>query len=428
VAWLFCVGSAALWAVLHFFDHPQMLDLSVYRAEGFAVRHGIDLYGPIGAPYGLRATYPPFAAMLFTVLTLVPTTVCTAAAGALNLGLLCGTVVLTRHIASDRQVRLDEVSVPLITGAAIWFEPVYMTLHYGQINLLILFLVLWDFSRPARARGRGIALGLAVALKLTPALIVGYLLVTRRFRFAATAAATAAAAAVLPLSIGVQQSVRFWTSLVFRTERVGNVANPVNQSLTGVLVRATHHLDLGTLGFVGTVAIAVIGLTSAVLAHRRHGEAWGHCAAGVTGLLVSPISWSHHWVWCVPIAVIFAARARAASRGAGVLLAALFAVFVSYLVWMFRSDQRANLQMSLGAQLISMPYVAFGVLFLFIAATVGTSRAVEAAEPAPLQSRPAGPPARRQQSRHGTLPRRAVRSAPLSVGSRGKNHREMGLR
>jgi alpha-1,2-mannosyltransferase len=56
---------------------------------------------------------------------------------------------------------------------------------------------------------------------------------------------------------------------------------------------------------------------------------WVTCA--LTGLLVSPISWDHHWVWIVPVLALLAdaaARASGAARWAFLGLAgAVFAVY-----------------------------------------------------------------------------------------------------
>jgi alpha-1,2-mannosyltransferase len=366
-AWLVCAASATLWLTLHFITHPSMLDLSVYRNEGLALRHGLALYGPIGAQYGLQATYPPFAALCFTTLTLIPLGLCLALVAAANLILLGLAVEFSRRLVARRLGELNALGLPLVLAAGIWFEPVYATLHFGQINLLILVLILWEFTRPPHARSRGVALGLATALKITPALFIVYLLLTKRLRFAATALVTFGGATLLSFAVRPHETVRFWTSLVFDTTRVGNMANPSNQSVRGVLVRAAHRFDLGALGVVAIAITAVVGLACSVAAYRRRGEAWGLCAAAVTGLLVSPISWSHHWVWCVPIAVLFLASGRRATTRVRYGLTAAFLVFFSYLVSVYPSDPTRNLHMSVGAQLISMPYFLFGVLFLALA-------------------------------------------------------------
>ncbi|MGH8963234.1 MAG: glycosyltransferase 87 family protein [Jatrophihabitantaceae bacterium] len=283
------------------------------------------------------------------------------------LALLAAAVELARRLVGQHTA--SPLIVPLVTAIAIWCEPVFATLHFGQINLLIMVLVLWDFSRAPDARGRGVALGLATALKVTPAIFVVYLLLIRRFRFAATAIGAFTCLAVVSIAVRPHDTVRYWTSLVFDTRRVGNLANPANQSLRGVLVRAAHQLNLGFTATAMIAVAAVLGLACSARAYRQRGEAWGLCAAAVTGLLVSPVSWSHHWVWCVPIAVLFVTASPAASWRTRGILGVACLVFVSYRVSaMVPSHQLRNLHMSPVAQLDAVPYVLFGVLFLALAA------------------------------------------------------------
>jgi alpha-1,2-mannosyltransferase len=321
-----CIG----WLVVQFAFHPHLLDLAVYRAEGFAVVHHIGLYGPIGAPYDLRATYPPFAALMFVPLTLLPLGLCQVLVSTLNLGLIAVAARLTATMLTRDGLRVPPPIVPVVVAAGIWLEPVSTSLHYGQINLLILVLVLGDFARADGARGRGVALGLATALKVTPAFFVVYLVLTRRFRFATTAVATFALSVVGSAVLLPGTTLRFWTSTLFETSRVGDAMSSQNQSLHGFLTRLVDRPDVGTLGLVVTVAATVFGLACSVVGFRRRGEIWGVCAAAVTALLISPISWSHHWVWCVPVAVLFATVAHEVDMPQRVWLALPFAAFYAY--------------------------------------------------------------------------------------------------
>ncbi|MGI8762280.1 MAG: glycosyltransferase 87 family protein [Jatrophihabitantaceae bacterium] len=356
--------------VLRYLGYHSMIDLSVYRSEGFALRHRIDIYGPINAVYDLRATYPPFAVLCFTGLTVVPLQALFVLSAAANVALLAVAIELSRRLIARRCGPIHPCAVPLLTAAAVWCEPVFTTVCYGQINLLVLVLVLWDFTRPAESRSRGIALGVAVGLKITPALFVVYLLITRRSRIAARAAAAFAATVLVSAAALPGETWRFWTRLVFDTGRVGNIANPANQSLRGVLTRAVGAFDLGALGPAVIGAVAVLGLGCSVLAYRRRGEAWGLCTAAVTGLLVSPVSWTHHWVWCVPVALLLWAATRASPPAVRVaLLLAFLLAFLSYLPSIIPSDHVANLHLNAGEQLISLPYVAFGLAFLVLAVT-----------------------------------------------------------
>lgn len=121
----------------------------------------------------LPTTYPPFAALLFTPLTLLGVPEMRTLATAGNLLLLLALVHL-----SLRLVGRDRPGTALwVAAVLVWCEPVWTTLRYGQINLLIAVAVLWDLTRRENNRWAGVGIGLATAVKLTPGLFVVLLLV-----------------------------------------------------------------------------------------------------------------------------------------------------------------------------------------------------------------------------------------------------------
>lgn len=398
---LVCLASLAVFLLVDV-DYRSMIDLGVYRHEGFALRHGIDIYGPIGARYDLRATYPPFAVLCFTVLTVFPHLPLLILSALGNVALLVVAIELSRRLIARYSGPIPACAVPLLTAVAVWCEPVHTTVHYGQVNLLIMVLVLWDLGRPAHSRGHGVALGIATGLKITPALFVVYLLLTGRVRSAVRASVAFLATVAVGALVRPHDTWRFWTGLVFDTGRVGNMANPANQSLRGVLTRAAGTFHLGWPAMLLVAAVGVFGLGCSVHAFRVRGEAWGLCTAAVTGLLVSPISWAHHWVWCVPIALLLWASPWTSGRGqrfwvrAAVLVPLL--VFVSYGPSVLKSDRVANLQMSAGQQLISLPFVAFGLYFMAISLVRWrgelSPECTRRCSPAPSRSSPAPHPMR----------------------------------
>ncbi len=313
--------STALYLCLVLVWHPAgFADVSVYRAEAQALSDGRDLYGPLPGVYGL-ATYPPFAAAAFTPLLLVPD----AAVGLLSLVVNLALLLAASYLSLRRiTARVDlGVAVPLLAAVALWCEPVMASNSFGQINLLLLCLVLWDFSLPEDSRWRGVGIGLAAALKVTPGIFIVYLLVTRRFRAALGAVATLLATLVVSAALAPSSTWGFWTHHVFDPSRVGRLENSLNQSVRGWIVRATHTLDTGALALVATAVVAVVGLAAAAYCYRRAGDGWGLLVAAFTGLLVSPISWSHHWVWCLPLLALawYEARGPADPDPARVLVA-----------------------------------------------------------------------------------------------------------
>ena len=355
--------SAAIYLGLVLVWQPVgFSDVSVYRAEAQALSDGTDLYGPLPGVHGL-GTYPPFAAAVFTPLLLVPDSV----AGVLSLLVNLVLVVAASYLSLRRVAeRVDlRVGVPLLAAVALWCEPVMSNNDFGQINLLILCLVLWDFSLPEDSRWRGVGVGLAAALKVTPGIFIVYLLVTRRFRAALGAVVTLLATLVVSAALAPSSTWGYWTHHVFDLTRVGRLENSVNQSVRGWIVRATHSLDAGVLGMVATALVAVVGLTAAAYCYRRAGDGWGLLVAALTGLLVSPISWSHHWVWCVPLLALAWSEARA-------LLIPTLLVFWTHVVRLVPHGDHVELELGPGDIAMSGWYVVYAALFIAVAVYVGS--------------------------------------------------------
>lgn len=365
-----CLVSFAAFWVAQRTAHVSMIDLMVYRAEGATVRAGGDLYALRTTTARLPTTYPPFAALLFTPLTLLDTAMMRTLATAGNLALLVVFVRLSLRLVGHARVE----SVWWVAASAVWCEPVWTTLRYGQINLLLAVLVLWDLSRRPQDRWAGVGIGLAAAVKLTPALFAVFLLVTgvvsrhrhgsgdpwlrhARMVAASFAGATLLAAAVLPYD-----SWRFWTRMAFAAGRVGYAEDTANQALRGVLARLLHTPEPGAVWVVTAAVVAVAGLGVAVAAELRGERARAVTACAVTALLISPVSWSHHWVWCVPVVLLLATRAyRAAALGA-------LLVFSSYTLWWVpHGPGRHELHQNGIELMLSAGYGTAGCLFLVIA-------------------------------------------------------------
>ncbi|MET8448521.1 glycosyltransferase 87 family protein [Streptomyces sp. NPDC005209] len=365
-----CLLSFTAFWIAQRAAHVSMIDLMVYRAEGATVRAGGDLYALRTTTAHLSTTYPPFAALLFTPLTLLDNAHLRTLATAGNLALLVAFVRLSLKLVGHARVE----SVWWVAAAVVWCEPVWTTLRYGQVNLLLAVLVLWDLSRrppQGRAGWAGLGVGLAAAVKLTPALFAVFLFATgtvawlkgrdggpwlRHARGAAVAfaGATLFAAVVLPYD-----SWRFWTAMVFRADRVGHTEETANQALRGVLARLLHTPEPGALWIAVAAVVAVSGLSVAVAAELRGRRALAVLGCAVTALLISPVSWSHHWVWCVPLALLLWTRGRRAAA-LGTLL-----VFCSYALWWVpHRPGRTELHQNGVEFTLSALYALTGCLFL----------------------------------------------------------------
>ncbi|MFJ4982887.1 glycosyltransferase 87 family protein [Streptomyces sp. NPDC088732] len=377
VAAAVCLVSFAAFCLAQRAAHVSMIDLTVYRAEGWTVRQGGDLYAMRVTHAQLPNTYPPFAALLFTALTVLPAGAAQIAVTALNLGLLVALASLSLRLAGLPR-RLPPAAAALAVAAvAVWSEPVWTTLRYGQINLLLAVLVLWDLTLRKGSRAAGVGIGIAAGIKLTPALFVvllaagGLVLAWRRrerwndhLRHASVAAAVLAATVGLSAVVLPHDSRRFWTGVIFSADRAGHGEDTANQSLRGVLARALHTGDPGTWWLVTAALVACAGLAVAVAALVSGARAWAVVSCAVTALLVSPVSWSHHWVWAVPLVVLLSRASRAGAVAAGL-------VFCSYGLWLIPHGDgvaRPELHQSAGQMALSAVYPAVGAAFLCVAA------------------------------------------------------------
>jgi alpha-1,2-mannosyltransferase len=309
------------------------VDLAVYRYGAQGVLDGAHLYA-LRFPGALAFTYPPIAALLFLPLTFVRMAVLepVVTAGSMvllpvALGCALRLAPIRDWLSRDRAIRV----ALLASAAAIWLEPVWTTLRYGQIDVLVVALVLYDLSRPDGARWKGVGIGLATGLKLTPGIFTVYLLLTRRYRAAVVSLGVLAATVAAGFLALSGDSREYWSGAFGDPSRVGRIENAANQSLRGAYARLLHTLDVQPWWLCTATLVGVLGIALAVRAGRRGDEASGFSLCALGALLVSPISWSHHWVLAVPALLLFALgawRLRSRARARARLAAAAIAVAV----------------------------------------------------------------------------------------------------
>ncbi|WP_407550490.1 glycosyltransferase 87 family protein [Streptomyces sp. Pv4-95] len=395
---LLVASFAGLW-VLYTVQPLPMSDIVVYRAEGEAAAAGGDLYGFTVTKWALPATYPPFAALLFIPTTWISLGTLKVACVLANAGLLALLIHLSCKAAGLRKAAYTAPTLLAATALGLWLEPVFQTFVFGQINLALACLVLWDLSRPDGARFKGFAVGIAAGIKLTPAIFAVYLLVTGRVKAACTALAGFLCSVLVGVLVLPGPTIEFWTRRMFETGRVGKAWIVDNQSLQGLIARALHDPEPGILWAVPALLTAGAGLFVARRVHQRRGlDNWGVLITAVTALLVSPISWSHHWVWCVPLLAMLAAHTRG-MPWRRVLLAVVTLAFTARTMWVVPHAGDVDLYFPWWQQLLAAPYPLLGLAFL-----VAMARWSRAGSP------PAGGPG------HIPLPR--TDHEPLSTRSR----------
>jgi len=311
---LLAEAGVLIWFALSF----KAIDFVVYMWGGHAVAHGTQLYlSSSGRDY---FTYPPLAAALFALIALVPSALAQVLWELASVAALAVAAYASLKLARIRPTR---PKIAAITAASLLLEPVYHTLFNGQINLILLAIVAMDVWWVSEGRrGGGLGVGIAAALKLTPGIFIVLFLLTRRTKAAATAAVTFLACGLIGYLVAPGASRLYWTRYFYDTKRV-YPAYIGNQSIYGAAIRifdGPGHVGLWYLPL--TIAAAVVGLGSAAVFARGHD--WLHAMAvtGVTGLLVSPVSWTHHWVYVVPALIALACdgkRARIAAACAFLL-------------------------------------------------------------------------------------------------------------
>ena len=377
------VSFTAVWAVQRAV-HVSLVDVMVYRAAGLTVRAGGDLYAMHTTPAMLPMTYPPFAGLLFIPLTWLDVSQMRTAATAGNLLLTVALAALSLRLVLRR--RPGAAAVLGTAAWAVWSEPVWSTIRYGQINLLLVCLVLWDFTRRPGSRWAGMGVGLAAAIKVTPllflVLLAGAAVATRGrgtpwLRRFLTATGTFAGVTLLTAALLPHDSLRYWTSCVFAPDRSGSAVNIANQSLRGVVARAQHTVHPTSLWLVVAVLVALGGTAVAVAAlaaaDRVPGAtAWGAVACGATTLLVSPITWTHHWVWNVPMTVLLVHEAlRRLDPRWALGAAACVGVFCCDALWALPHNAgRPEVHENPAQMLLAACYPVAGLAFLATAAVV----------------------------------------------------------
>jgi alpha-1,2-mannosyltransferase len=300
--------------------HALLIDLQVYRAGGEHVLAGAPLYRG-GVLLDLPFVYPPFAAALFAPLALLPLDV-------LKLLWTAAGLVLLAVVVHRCAPRAGLPAAALLAVVATALDPVRTTLYLGQINIVLLALVAGDLLGRPDSRWRGAGVGLAAAVKLTPLVFVGYLLVIRRWRAAATALAVFAAAGLLGFLVAPADSAVFWFDGTFAAaDRISDVGGPSNHSLNGLLARSGAEGPLPWLA--GAAVLGAVTVALAVRAHRAGDEVLAVTLCGLASAALAPFAWSHHYVWVVPLAVLLGARALAGNRVAATGLAGVLAATVA---------------------------------------------------------------------------------------------------
>lgn len=304
-------GGAVALSIVEAAGHQ--IDFDIYRMGAGHVlgMHLYDVRLPrslTGGSRGMHFTYPPFAALLFWPFVKLSVGLGQAIWSILNAVALAALTALSiRVVRPEIPTQRIWVIAAIALFPLLQLSPDALTLSYGQVNIFIALLVLLDLSSAIRFGShtlpRGILLGIAAAIKLTPLIFIAFLVVTRQFR-----AATAALAAFLLCTLGAlvvapHSSWIYWSTQVFNAKHSGNLLYISDQNLQSAIQRIIGaHLALIILVPFG-VLFALGGLAVAAWAYHAASPILGILICAATGLIVSPVSWVHHYVWIVPVLV-----------------------------------------------------------------------------------------------------------------------------
>lgn len=351
------------------------LDLDVYRIGGQVFASGSPLYGSIPTTESgtsLPFTYPPIAAVLFSPLSAVSLYWAGLLVTTLSLALLVVTIVLTLRSLGYTPTSLMLWAAAAVFALSMILEPVSSTLDFGQINIVLMAFVAADCLLDKTPWPRGALIGLVAAVKLTPAVFILYFLLRKDFRAATIAAISFAAFTALGFVATFSDSVKYWTHTLIDSDRIGNPAYPGNQSITGVLARFGLHDSMRSAVWI-VLACALLAVAAFAM-RRAFATDHSALALGVNalfGLLVSPVSWSHHWVWAIPFAVALGTLAYR-SRNAFAMAFVAFGVVLFYVApqWRVADGRFSGIDWPILDQLAASSYVWWAIAAITMVAFV----------------------------------------------------------
>lgn len=369
-----CLVAAAVLLLL--VDWANFMDLRVYRAGGQAFLDGFDLYADeFGREYGtgLPFTYPPVAAMLFTTLAVVPVAAAVVVLTAISLAALAAVAVIV--------VRRPVTLVAAAFAFGVVLEPVRLTLSFGQINLVLMVLVVADCLLPRTWWPRGMLIGLAAAVKLTPFAFLLYFAAHRRWRPVCTAVGAFAAVSLLVWALAPADTPAYLSTVLGDPTKIGGLTYTGNQSLNGFW----HRLGLGdtlttALWLASALVVAAIGWVAVRRARVAGDDLGALLAAATAGLLASPVSWSHHWVWAMLAGVWILPRLREWRRPGRIAAVAGLLVFVAPPHWVLPNRYDRELDWSWWQHVVGNEFTWFGLALLITTAVVSSPRRTPAAD------------------------------------------------
>lgn len=319
------VAAAGAWVAVRtaFPDGPsQVGDAHVYVDTLAHVDAGGAVYD-FATTNGLGFTYPPVAVLLLRPLAWVPPAVFDAAWALVCLAALAWAAWALSGALQPLPLRRPVLAAATL-GALGLSVQAQSGLVSGNVSVLIVAACLADVGQAWPRRARGLLVGVAAAVKLTPLAFVLALAALRERRAAARALSTVLALTLLGIAAFPEASRRYWTEVVVGAEGIGDQEYAGNQSATGALARLG--LDHTTASILGIGAGAVVLIVALWWVHETRGAVHPAAAAvavGCASTVMSPFSWPFHLLWLPLAGVVLVAARRWADVALGVLVLGL---------------------------------------------------------------------------------------------------------
>lgn len=435
LGWLCLLGATYPQMYDKEYKLPQHFDVYVYWYALNNWFSGNSLYDWYALPdYKMYPfTYPPFGAWALSPLTWFDYE---TAARLMIMAIALQTAVIVALVGRSLGWSWGS-AFAIAPWAAILvqqcLEPFTQSVGFAQVNTAMMALVMIDVAAPDSWKGRGVASGLAAAIKLTPAIAVLIFLLRRQWRSAITMVATSLAVTLLSWVISPGESARFFFDAMWDPQRAGDAYYTSNQNLKGFVARALPE-NTWSIAWAITVALALVAAvwlclriqaaaTSVVTPHVISDDAAPgplNAAAPATGaavsaadavaapsavattpaapvlpenlatlltaavimtlgLLVSPITWSHHWVWgLASVVALIAVALRLKSAPLAAVALAQGALFIMAPHWWFPHGQVNELRWNVAEQLVGSSYtlaaIASGVALAWALPVQATAR------------------------------------------------------
>ena len=443
LGWLCLLGATYPQMYGKDYKLPQHFDVYVYWYALNNWFNGNSLYDWYALPdYKMYPfTYPPFGAWALSPLTWFDYE---TAARLMIMAIALQTAVIVALIGRSLGWSWGS-AFAIAPWAAIvieqCLEPFNQSVGFAQVNTAMMALVMIDVAAPDSWKGRGVASGLAAAIKLTPAIAVLIFLLRRQWRSAITMVATSLTVTLLSWIISPSESARFFFDAMWDPQRAGDAYYAGNQNLKGFVARALPE-NAWSITWAIAVVLALVAAvwlclriqaaaTSVVTSRSASDDAApGPLNAAVPtapaapatgpaapasdaakpaasdavatspaspvlpenlatlltaavimtlGLLVSPITWSHHWVWglaTVVVLIVVALRLKSLALMGTALVQGVLLIMAPH--WWFPYGQVNELHWSVVKQLVGSSYtlaaIASGVALAWALPVQATAR------------------------------------------------------